>query len=321
MQQRRSLSSKIAHEPESHDRWVISYADFITLLFAFFVTMYALSVVNEGKYRILADSLGLAFLNITPLAYSVEENEQSTSKTVNRAAEPNGRLGWGALTPHLFTKPAFFELTDAMRSKLEGSIDKKLMTIEETENWLELTLNTSVLFATGSAILLPDSDKVLLPLRDILSSFSSPIQVEGFSDNVPIANELFPSNWELSAARAAAVARRFIELKLSSERFVVVGYGSNFPVATNTTALGRQQNRRVVLVIAKNERMKRLREKTFKEPEPVVIEEATTQKHILNAQPTKQEKTTSGITRYTTLPSRTPSTVNITETKTNSPKE
>ncbi|MCS5708591.1 OmpA family protein [Candidatus Berkiella cookevillensis] len=310
MQQRRGISSKIAHEPESHDRWVVSYADFITLLFAFFVTMYALSVVNEGKYRILADSLGLAFLNITPLAYSVEENEQGVSKTVNRAGEPNGQLGLGALTPHFLTKPAFFELTDEMRHKLEGGIDKSLMTIEETENWLELTLNTNVLFAMGSAILLPDSDKVFLPLRDILSSFASPIQVEGFSDNIPIENELFPSNWELSAARAAAVVRRFIELKLSPERFVVTGYGSNFPVASNSTALGRQQNRRVVLVIAKNERMKRLREKTFKEPEPAVMEKAI-----------KQQKTTGGIMPYTILPSRTPSTVNITEIKTNSLKE
>lgn len=318
MQQRRRLSSKIAHEPESHDRWVISYADFITLLFAFFVTMYALSVVNEGKYRILADSLGFAFLNIAPLAYSVDQNPQSTSKTVNSASESNGRLGWGALTPHFLTKPSFFELTEAIRSELEVRIDKKLMTIEETENWLELTLNTNVLFATGSAILLPDSDKVLLPLRDILSSFSSPIQVEGFSDNIPIANELFPSNWELSAARAAAVVRRFIELKLSSDRFVVAGYGSNFPVATNATALGRQQNRRVVLVIAKNERMKRLREKTFKDA--AVTEEATKQNYIF-AQQTKQEKTTNNITHYTTLPSKTPSTVSISELKTNSLKE
>lgn len=316
---RRGLSSRVSHETESQDRWIISYADFITLLFAFFVTMYALSVVNEGKYRILADSLGLAFLNITPLAYSVPDEERGLSSAVSRLAGENGQLGQGALTPNLLTKPAFFEFTDNMRSKLEGSIDKSLMKIEETANWLEITLNTSVLFPTGSATLLPGADKILLPLTDVLASFSSPIQVEGFSDNMPIDNEIFPSNWELSAARSGAVARRFIELRLPAERFVVVGYGSSFPIATNRTAVGRQQNRRVVIVIAKNERMKRLRELTFREPS--FSSEMMKRADFISTQPKSQEKFTGGITRYTTWPSNTPRTVNITETKPNSIKE
>lgn len=300
------LAKKIFNDTDDPNRWVISYADFITLLFAFFVTMYALSVVNEGKYRVIADSLGLAFLNIPPLAYTLDLDTETVIPPPLMSVKPvKGALGQGALTPHSLSKPYFPEIAEPDREKLQMLADKNLIKLNETAHWMEITLNTNILFPSGSATLLKEADNVLNPISDIFADLTSPIQVEGFTDNIPIKNELFPSNWQLSTARASAVAQKFIELKIPKERLVVVGYGDNYPIATNKTLMGRAENRRVVLVVAKNPRIKRLQKATYQEPKVKDTPELRRQK-LLENRPKKIEqfRLPDGRIRYTTLPER-----------------
>lgn len=304
MRNRKRLAKKIWHDEEAHDRWVISYADFITLLFAFFVTLYATSSVNEGKYNIVADSLGLAFLDIPPLSYPVRASVVAIQEPIN-STEPNGKTGMGALTPHFLTRPTYFEMTPDIREDLGKMASEGFMQIEETKHWLEISLNTKILFSSGSARLLPEATQVLKPLVNIFQKISSPIQVEGFTDSVPIENETFPSNWELSAARAAAVVRQFISMKLPANQFVVVGYGENFPIASNKTLVGREINRRVVMLIAKSQRVQRLVNNTFIE-KARPLTQAEKRKQFIENQPRSLEKfrTPDDSIRYTTLPER-----------------
>lgn len=304
MRNRKRLAKKIWHDEENHDRWVISYADFITLLFAFFVTLYATSNVNEGKYNVVADSLSLAFLDIPPLSYPVRASQVAIQEPIN-SNEPNGKTGFGALTPHFLTRPTYFEMTPDIREALGQMASNGLMQVEETKQWLEISLNTKVLFASGSAKLLPAANEVLKPLVAIFQKISSPIQVEGFTDSMSISNEMFPSNWELSSARAAAVVRQFLKMKLPSHQFMVVGYGANFPIASNKTQVGREINRRVVMVIAKNQRVQRLAKNTFIEKKRPLTQ-AEKQKQLIDNPPRSFEKfrLPDGRIRYTTLPER-----------------
>lgn len=304
MANRKRLAKKIWHEEEPHDRWVISYADFITLLFAFFVTLYAVSNINDENYNIVADSLGLAFMDIPPLSYPVKASKVAIQEPVN-SNEPNGQLGLGALTPHFLTRPNYAEVTPDIREKLDEMNRRGIIDTEETKDWLEITLNAEVLFASGSAELLPQSQEVLRPLVPIFRKISAPIQVEGFSDGSPIENELYPSNWELSSARAAAVVRQFIEYKLPQGQFIVVGYGSNFPIASNKTDVGRAINRRVVMLVAKSNRIQRLAANTFVEKDRELSRKEL-QKKLINHSPEDLDKykLPDGRVRYTTVPGR-----------------
>lgn len=304
MRNRRKIVKKNRHEEDNADRWVISYADFITLLFAFFVTLYATTNVNEGNYNIVADSLGSAFMNTPPLSYPVRSTRVAIQEPIN-SNEPNGQTGFGALTPHFLTRPTYFEMTPDIRDALGQMSSDGLMQVEETKQWLEISLNTKVLFASGSAKLLPEATEILKPLVDIFKKLSAPIQVEGFTDSMPISNEMFPSNWELSSARAAAVVRQFVNMELPASQFVVVGYGANFPIASNKTLVGREINRRVVMVIAKNQRVQRLVNNTFMEKDRPLTQ-AEKQKQFIDNQPRSLEKfrTLGGSIRYTTLPER-----------------
>lgn len=304
---RRKLSKKVLHEDSDSQRWMISYADFITLLFAFFVVMYALSVINEGKYKVIADSLGLAFLNIPPLAYSLEQNNLPNNLRTFQSIHSSDQSGDGAVLRDVYSSPKFFELTDQNSSVLQRLSEQGLLQYSDTDHWLEITLNANILFGVGSAELITKADEVLKPIAQMLSEFKSPVQIEGFTDSVPIQNPVYPSNWELSTARASSVVRKLIELQIPPERLIAVGYGSNYPVATNQTSVGREQNRRVVMLVAKNARINKLIQATYVEQSQTNTTESL-RKHLLENKPTELEKyrLPDGRLRFTTLPERIP---------------
>ncbi len=256
---------KKPHEDHiNHEAWAIPYADLMTLLLAFFVVMYAVSVVNEGKYRVASESLNEAFNGssrpIVPL---------SASNAASAALEPSisvpGASG-RALSPinvplpqrRSPTKPAARSATsdtdlarmeDQVRKALLPLIERKLVMIRHGPDWLEIEIRTDILFPSGVAQLSLPADAVLRSLAGILAPFDNPLRVEGFTDNVPIASNLYPSNWELSAARAASVARLFSAHGVRQDRLGIVGWGEVRPVAANSTLEGRNQNRRVLVVV------------------------------------------------------------------------
>ncbi len=233
---------KRQEEHENHERWLVSYADFITLLFAFFVVMYSVSQVNEGKYKVLSNSLEAAF------------RVEPRSVAPVQVGEP-GAAGSEAIAIFKPEGEAVIQtMTQSLRKQLQPLVEQGLLTLRDGKEWLEIAINNRILFPSGSTKLLPDATMLLSLLAEVLGKFPVPVQVEGHTDNVPIHTPLYPSNWELSAARAATVARLLAEHGVAPERLAATGYGETRPVASNDRADGRAENRRVVLRIFKTSR-------------------------------------------------------------------
>jgi chemotaxis protein MotB len=226
---------------EHHERWLISYADFITLLFAFFVVMYAVSVVNEGKYKVVADALGSAFGGHVAATHS------------NPSVEPVLPLTNLLQRKRLEAMKRERERLDALARRLSDTLAPlvKAGKVRVTQNGRGITveINASVLFASGDATLTGDASEVLREVAALLKSDTHAVQVEGFTDNVPISNGLFASNWELSAVRASSVVRLFIDGGVAEARLTALGHGANGPVAANDAPAGRARNRRVAVTI------------------------------------------------------------------------
>jgi len=235
-------------EHENHERWLVSYADFITLLFAFFVVMYAISSVNEGKYRVLSDSISSAFRNVP-------------GSSVGAMVQVNPSAPMPVSIP--FKKPQIANIkTDTAREKNRELLRSKAKEITQalaplvqqgqvriTEGALGITveINASVLFDSGEARLQLPAMRALTAVGQILATTDFPITVEGHTDNAPINTPLFPSNWELSGARAASVVRLFIDTGVDPRRLTATGYAEQRPMADNATPEGRQRNRRVAI--------------------------------------------------------------------------
>jgi len=230
-------------EHENHERWLVSYADFITLLFAFFVVMYSVSQVNEGKYKVLSGSLETAF--------------RSDSKTVVPVLK-EGPINVTGSKEIAVLNPGGKSITQTISRDIEEQIkplvERGLITLRETDEWLEIEINNRILFPSGSTKLVPDARVLLSLLGKVLGKFSVPVQVEGYTDNVPINTPLFPSNWALSAVRAASVAHLLSRQGIKPELLSATGYGEYRPVASNDSVEGRAENRRVVLKIFKTGR-------------------------------------------------------------------
>lgn len=237
-------------EHENHERWLVSYADFITLLFAFFVVMYSISSVNEGKYKILSDSLVGVFSqadrSVKPIPIG-EERPRTTEPDVSLVDDPSGQS-----SPGNPTLDPLELIAQSMRETFGELIANEQLTVRGNELWIEIELNSSLLFPSGDA--LPNDQAFLLidKVAGILAPFDNPIHVEGFTDNLPISTDKFPTNWELSAARAGSVVRMLAAQGVNPSRLAAVGYGEFQPVADNSTAEGRARNRRVILVVSRN---------------------------------------------------------------------
>lgn len=233
-------------KPEDHEnleRWLVSYADFITLLFAFFVVMYSISSVNEGKYKTLSSSLVNAFKNL-PETVKPETNppgQASRQFIAIRKDIPGSLQKQRAEKMQVIAKDLFRVMEPLVR---EGQV-------KVTQNALGVAveINASVLFGSGEAALAPASIKVLKAVSQVLAQVPNDIQIEGFTDNTPINTVAYPSNWELSTARASSVVRLFIENGVPPHRLVAVGYAENRPIEANDTIEGRTRNRRVTVMI------------------------------------------------------------------------
>ncbi|MBT0959628.1 flagellar motor protein MotD [Denitromonas iodatirespirans] len=243
-----------AEEHENHERWLVSYADFITLLFAFFVVMYSLSSVNEGKYRVLSDSLVQAFR-------SVSVNESGTQMVVQPMPVTTGPIP----VPKLDRAKAAAEqakqrareaavkkvrnMADEIRRVLKPLSEGGQVLVTEGANGIKVEINAEVLFAPGEALLGAPAVSALSAVAQVLSEAEFPIIIEGHTDNVPINTYRFPSNWELSAVRASSVVRLFVNAGVAPSRLTAAGYGDQRPVADNDTPESRSRNRRVTLLI------------------------------------------------------------------------
>lgn len=253
---------------ENHERWLVSYADFITLLFAFFVVMYAISSVNEGKYRVLSDALVAAFRNpresVEPVQLGDLTRPSKSKSSTEFIERPRLPMPMGSVraddsdqqesaTPQdeaqASSRAQLVTIAEAIRQALQQLVDQGLVNIRDGGQYLEVEIKDSVLFPSASARLQPEAVPVLQKVAAIVRDFPNPIRVEGFTDNLPIDTLLYPSNWELSGARAASVVRLLAGEGVAPTRLSALGYGEFRPIADNGTPEGRAQNRRVVMVV------------------------------------------------------------------------
>jgi chemotaxis protein MotB len=270
---------KKIEDHDNHEAWAIPYGDLVTLLLAFFVVMYAMSSVNEGKYRVLSDSLSEAFRGQSHSAQSQEASGQHTQPTEQMPITQVNRMIKGGLPArHLMQAaqqpdptPATTEgdqpgaeatasLADASANELghvADDVDAAMMSLIEAgqvhvrrhDNWVVVDISSDILFTSGQANLAVPAIGVLQRLADSLRSFPNAIRVTGHTDDRPIRTRAFPSNWELSSARAASVVHLFMDRGIAAQRLSVMGFGEYRPVMANATETGRNANRRVEVMI------------------------------------------------------------------------
>lgn len=272
-----SRRSRRRHEEhQNHEAWAIPYADLMTLLLAFFVVMYAISTVNEGKYRVLSDALVAAFRGTpkTMEPIQVGEKQEGSGADVKTTLVQQSMLAGqprklfepipvktGIPNPtHPLAAGQFDEKEQAAAKALERVADQVVRAMQSLEranlvfvrrksNMVEVEIRTDILYPSGSATLSPSAIPIIDRLAEVLKPFPNPIRVEGHTDSRPIETVAFPSNWELSAARAASVVRLFQHQGIDPTRLAVMGYAEYRPAQPNTTQQGRNANRRVVITI------------------------------------------------------------------------
>lgn len=244
----------------NHERWLVSYADFITLLFAFFVVMYSISQVSESKYRVLSSTLMEAFeptRSLRPIQVGDLARSPSTSAIDIRGdergdtespalGEPAGH-GLGGLGE----LGELGELGQRIGEHFSELIGDDLVAVHANEYWLQIELRDSILFGSGSAELSAQARDIFSEMAGLLVDYDNPVQIEGHTDDRPISNLRYPSNWELSTARASAIVKLLMDSGVSARRLSAVGYGEHQPAASNETEEGRARNRRVTLMIAR----------------------------------------------------------------------
>ena len=249
----------------SQERWLVSYADYMTLMFALFVVLYASAIVKEETYDVLSESLGKIF--------------------ETKANKGTGTSGDGILTNQVSQTEQFFgndlepekgpvkseqdkvkeeseqaqlgnpldALDYELRKSLSDLMKNDLAKLHRNDDWLTIELSSGVMFPSGSAASNPAALVILEQVAAVLSSVKNLIEVRGYTDSQQINNEIFSSNWQLSAARAAAVTNSLEQFGIDQNRLSIKANGSNQPIASNDTAEGRAKNRRVVIALSKYE--------------------------------------------------------------------
>ena len=251
------MSRKKKHEEHAnHERWAIPYADLITLLLALFVVLYAVSAVNTSKFKAMSQAMTTAFNGTTRSKFpSVEQTDGDTSSLIANHGTTATTLT-KALTAMKVQDEESRHL-DVIQSQVEKAlrplIQKGLVNINRGPTRLEIEIRTDILFASGVAQLAKPADDILDQIAAILEPFTNPVRIEGYTDDVPINTALYPSNWELSAGRAASVARLFAQDGVDSKRLGIEGWADNKPAGDNSTEDGRNRNRRVLVVVLGNQ--------------------------------------------------------------------
>jgi chemotaxis protein MotB len=235
---------RINYDHENHDRWLISYADFITLLFAFFVVMYAISAVNEGKYRVLAHSLGDAFGKAP-----TEEDDTKVPDLPALTLPPEVKQRTLKQQQHLEEQTHMTDVASTLLAAMGPLVKEGKVKVTQSRRGVSIEINANVLFEPGKADLHPHSLQVLQTVAAALRDEPFKVEVTGHTDNVQISNSTFASNWELSAMRATSVVRLLAANGIPSERLLAIGSEASHPIASNDTEDGRARNRRVELMV------------------------------------------------------------------------
>lgn len=246
------MAKKQQHEKEpNHERWLVSYADFITLLFAVFVTLYAMSQTDKKKIEEVVESMRTSFgySKSSPASKPsvIESGSISMIPSLRKAGQTTTKSGRSRSKGG---EKDFKATKASIEAYLLKSRAQDKVTVTITQRGLVVSLKEAGFFDSGSATLQQGSLTLLNDVAETLSSYSNGVRVEGHTDDVPISSSAFPSNWELSTARATSVVQYLIKQDdFDPGNISATGYGQYRPVADNASEEGRQKNRRVDLVL------------------------------------------------------------------------
>ncbi len=256
---RRAQQDSAPPEGQGKDRWILSYADFITLLFAFFVALYSLSLKNAGDSKKLTETLHGVFdavqLSVKPINIGEPViGEPKTDDSVQAPPIPPA-------TPLVEEEPVaadvpsnvFTMLNQVIESQYQGLQASGQIAISESANWVNLELKSNLLFGSGEYELSNEAVALLMQIAVILQRYPSVVLVEGDTDDLPVSSDRLISNWHLSSLRSASVVEELVYRGMDPNTVAPIGFSSTNPKVRNTNEYSRQQNRRVVLRISKRE--------------------------------------------------------------------
>jgi len=258
---------RLVEEETKHAAWAIPYGDLVTLLFAFFVVLYAVSSVNEGKYRALSNTLFTEFNGQKPPG-SAPGSAPGALLTAHAFPIPAASSSAPPDSPAIFAdtatvtrkqaeeiarsqaeSQALDKVADDVSTAMSDLVKSNLVVVRRKGTTIEVEIRTDILFPSGSATLSPTAVGVIRKLSQTLASLPNPVRVEGHTDSQPIETSAFPSNWELSSARAASVVHVIANSGIDPSRLSVIGRAQYSPLQSNATAAGRNANRRVLIAI------------------------------------------------------------------------
>lgn len=233
-----------AHEEHASEAWLIPYADILTLLLALFIVLFAGSQADQAKMAAMSDAFSAAFNSGGGPSFFDHQGQKSSNSSTMPVDDAN--------QAYIRENQQLTEVQQKMEEYIEKSgLTDELSTVL-TEEGLAIRIKENVLFPSGSATLLDESKKLAKPISELLSKIDQRIIISGHTDNVPISNSVFPSNWDLSAQRSLNFMKFLLaQSSLEPARFSTVGYGEYRPAAKNDSDAGRAQNRRVEILISR----------------------------------------------------------------------
>jgi chemotaxis protein MotB len=233
MSNRRSLPK---NSPSNHERWVISYADFMTLLLAFFIVMFATANADKAKAKLFSEAVKVAF----------SQGSDSALEAAAKASVLNSSQKYDA-SAFLEALAELSAYQNSLKQTLKGEIDRDEVDVHMEKRGLVISFRQAALFDSGEAVVKPSGIPTMSKVTAVILRLPNQIRLEGHTDNIPIHNDLFKNNWELSSARSIAILNLLVDrFSVPTNRLSVSGYAD---VAPNTTEDGRSRNRRVDLVV------------------------------------------------------------------------
>jgi chemotaxis protein MotB len=234
---------RVPEHPANHERWIISYADFVTLMFALFVAMYAISLKDHNSGKRVSESVREAVasggLTKTMQMFMAEKQKHPARDLPDKALQEQSHIDPSLREPFL-----------RLSQDLKQQIDSGAIRLQLDQRGLVISLQEKAFFPSGDDAIYSQAYPSIEQLSKTIAKLSNPIRLEGHTDSVPIHTERFKNNWELSTARSIAVLQLLEErFHLDSSRFAVAGYAQTMPIASNDTEEGKARNRRVEIVI------------------------------------------------------------------------
>lgn len=266
------IRRRLRHQTSSNqhtERWLVSYADYMTIMFAFFVVMYAIAINKEESFQILSDSLEQVF-DQSARQHSQEGSGVTGTDLLTDRVSPEKELLYGESIQKQEAGPELLDgqsdtsnikqkhlgkPLDSLLTKLQSALIDEICdgeaSLELHQDWLIIELSSGMLFSSGSAVAHSRAKTVIGMVNDIIAPVDNYVRVRGYTDNETIRNEIFRSNWELSVARATSILVELESLGINPARMAIEGYGQYSPFADNSTEQGRAENRKVVVALSK----------------------------------------------------------------------